>query len=218
MRFSFIKVFLLLLCVQGVSVSFAQFKVGVFGGPQITSAKYTVREAKQPTEAKYSAQFGALMKVPFENQLYFAPALYYSQKGYKVTLNQPAFPPSELAVNNDTRIHTVEAAALVNYDFSKMPSHFFIKGGFAADLAFSGKEKFDTKTDGPVSRDMVFSFADYGRITASANIHFGYEWASGVFVFAQYAHGIGSLNNADGGPIIKHRIAGISAGYYLHGR
>jgi hypothetical protein len=195
--------------------SFSQVKLAVFGGPQLSSAKYKIDGESQTTDSKYGAQIGAALKVPFENKLYFAPAIYYSLKGYKVTLNKPAFPPSTKAINNDTRIHTVETAAMLQYDFSKRPSHFFIKSGFALDFVLRGTEKFDTLPRGTVSRPMKFSFTDYGLISGSANFHFGYESAKGLIIFAHYAHGLASINNADNGPRIFNRIAGISLGYYL---
>jgi hypothetical protein len=39
---------------------------------------------------------------------------------------------------------------------------------------------------------------------------------SGLFVYGQYTHGVGSFNNADGGPKILHRGMGISLGYYFN--
>jgi hypothetical protein len=216
MNRNYLKAIIISFCIFSTVASFSQVKVGIFGGPQVTSAKYKIQGDDQPTETKYGAQFGAMMKVPFENNLYFAPAIYYSLKGYHVTLNKPAFPPSDKAINNDTRIHTIETAAMLQYDFSKRPSHFFIKSGFALDLVVSGKEKFDILPRGTVNRNMKFSFGDYGLVSASANFPFGYETAHGLIIFAHYAHGIGSMNNADFGPRIFHRIAGISLGYYLH--
>lgn len=193
----------------------AQVKVAIFGGPQISTASYKINKKDQPAESKYGAQLGAMLKVPFENQLYFTPAVYYSMKGYKVTLNQPSFPPSPNAINNDTRIHTIETAALLNYDFTSRPSHFFVRWGFSVDANIKGSEKFDLKNGGTTERDMKFSFNDYGYLTASANVQFGYESKKGLMIFSHYEHGLGSLNNADLGPKILHRVAGISLGYYL---
>jgi len=196
--------------------SFGQVRLAVFGGPQMTSAKYKIKEEKQPTEFKPGFQLGATLKVPFENQLYFAPTAYYSMKGYKVTLNMPSFPPSELAINNETTLHTFEIAPLLHFDFSTQPSHFFVKLGPAIDFNFSGKEKFDTiGGKDPVEHSMRFSFSEYGRVTAQGILHVGYESSKGYMIFAHYAEGMGSLNNADNGPRIKHRIAGISFGWYL---
>src|SRR5687767_7042747 len=201
-----------LLC----GVAFSQVRVSVFGGPQMTTAKYKVQDEKQPTQFKTGFQLGGSLKVPFENQLYFAPAIYYSMKGYKVNLNAPSFPPSEKAINNETTIHTIEIAPLLHLDLSNQPSHFFVKVGPAIDFAFSGKEKFDT-IDGiaPVERSMRFAFTEYGRVTAQGILHFGFESEKGYTVFAHYAEGMGSLNNADNGPRIKHRIVGLSIGWFF---
>lgn len=196
--------------------SFSQVRVAVFGGPQITTAKYKIEEEKQPVDFKPGFQLGATLKVPFDNQLYFGPAVYYSMKGYKVKLNTPSFPPSELAINNETILHTIELAPLLHFDFSTQPSHFFAKLGPAIDINMSGKEKFDTLGgEEPVERAMKFSFTEYGRVTAQAILHVGFESNKGYMVFAQYAEGLGSLNNADNGPIIKHRIVGFSFAWFL---
>jgi hypothetical protein len=192
-------------------------QLAVFAGPQASSAHYKVRDEKQPTEFKFGAMAGVGLKVPFDNQLFFFPSIYYSLKGYNVTLNQPSFPPTEFAKNNNTTIHTVEIAPLFQIDFSKATAHFFTRFGPAVDFVFSGKETFDTVSTtgnrGSVSRPMLFSFGDYGRITASANVHLGYETGKGLMFFAFYEHGLGSMNNADYGPRILHRIAGLSIGW-----
>jgi hypothetical protein len=195
----------------------AQVQFAVFAGPQATTAHYTVDEKKQPATWKIGAMAGGAVKVPFDNKLFFFPSIYYSMKGYKVTLNDPSFPPTQFAKNNDVTVHTVEISPLFQIDFNKQPQHFFVRFGPAVDFAFSGREKFDTVsrvgTKGSVDRAMIFSFGDYGRITAQGNFHFGYETGKGLMLFAFYEHGIGSMNNADGGPKILHRIAGISAGW-----
>ena len=176
-----------------------------------------MNEKKQPTAFKPGFQLGATIKIPFENQLYFGPAVYYSMKGYKVTLNDPSFPPTEVATNNETTLHTLEIAPLLHFDFSNQPSHFFIKLGPAIDFAFSGKEKFDTiGGTASVERSMRFAYTEYGRVTAQAILHLGFKSEKGYFVFAHYAEGLGGLNNADGGPTIKHRIVGLSFGWVFH--
>jgi len=195
----------------------SQVRFAVYAGPQATSAHYVVKDSKQPTSWKYGAMAGVSVKVPFDKQLYFFPSVYYSLKGYKVTFNEPSFPPTEFAKNNNTTLHTLEIAPMFQVDLGKNPSHPFIRFGPAVDFAFSGREIFDTVSStgvrAAVDRPMVFSFGDYGRITAQANLHLGYETSTGFMVFAFYEHGIGSLNNADEGPRILHRIAGISVGW-----
>lgn len=198
----------------------AQVRLAFFAGPQTTSASYKVAGKNQPNDYKYGFMAGAAAKVDFENQLYFFPSVYYSLKGYKVALNDPAFPPTEFAKNNNTTIHTIEISPLFQIDLSKNPSHYFVRFGPAVDFAFSGRERFDTVgmagTTGTVDRPMIFSFGDYGRFSAQANLHFGYQASTGLMVFAFYQHGFGSMNNADFGPRIFHRIAGISVGWLFN--
>ncbi len=198
--------------------SVAQVRVAVFAGPQTTTAKYTVNDKKQPTEYKYGFNVGANLKVPVEGPLYFAPAIYYSLLGYKVTLNNPSFPPDPRAVNNNTTIHTVEVAPLLNFDLSKNPGHVFIQVGPALNFAISGKEEFTRVENGNtsvVNQKMTFKTTAYGTITSSAVARIGYEAKGGLLFFAHYAHGLGSANNADLGPQIKHRVIGLSIGKYL---
>ncbi|HEU4473129.1 MAG TPA: outer membrane beta-barrel protein [Flavisolibacter sp.] len=207
----------LFLAILAFSLAEAQVRWAVFGGPLATSAKYTVGGIRQPADFKPGAMAGVGLKVDFDNQLYFFPAVYYSLKGYKVTLNNPSFPPTEYAKNNNTTIHTLEINPMFHIDLSRQPSHFFVRFGPAVDFAFSGTERFDTVSRAGVSatveRPMVFSFGDYGRISASGNLHLGYQSKSGFMIFGFYAHGIGSMNNADYGPRILHRIVGVSLGW-----
>lgn len=194
----------------------AQSSFGIFAGPQATSAKYTQDGQKQETSSKYGFQLGAGWKIPFDNQLYFTPTAFYSMKGYKVDLTSPAFPPDPEAVNNDLRMHSLELAFLLQYDLGKAANHFFIKAGPSLDFQIMGKEKFELKNGSRREQDLVFGFGEYGRYAASFLFQLGYETPSGLFVYGQYTHGVGSFNNADGGPKILHRGLGISLGYYFN--
>jgi len=197
----------------------AQVQFAYFAGVQATSALYKVNEVKQPTQFKPGFMAGMAVKAEFDNQLYFFPAVFYNLKGYKVTLNNPAFPPTEYAINNDVTVHTIEFAPSLHYDFNMRPAHFFVRFGPSFDVAIAGREKFDTSGTsgkiGRVERPMNFAFTEYGRVTTQANLHFGYETGKGLMVYAYYQHGFGSLNNHDGGPKIFHRIVGVSFGWLL---
>jgi hypothetical protein len=204
----------ILLCTYSF-ISFSQSQFGIFAGPQTTTAKYEVQGNNQNTEWKYGAQGGIMWKVPFEGKLYFAPAIYYTRKGYKVDLKDFASPPDENAINNDVTVQSIELAPLFNIDLGNNPGHLFIKFGPAVDFIFSGKETVGLKSGDKVTRDMKFSFGDYGRITSAAIVHLGFEAANGFIIFGHYSHGLGSMNNSDFGPSIKHRAAGLSIGKYF---
>ncbi len=209
-------IFLVLVVFMDAS---AQVQFAAFAGPQVSTVNYQVRGIKQPTDIRPSLMAGLGLKASFENQLYFFPAVYYSMKTYHVILNERAYPPTELAINNKVRIHTIEIAPLFQVDLSKKPSHSFIRFGPAVDAALGGKETFDTlSTTGSINsftRRMFFDYTSYGKFTASANLHIGYESSKGWMFFAHMAYGIGSRNNADRGPRILHRIYGITGGWYF---
>jgi Outer membrane protein beta-barrel domain len=189
-----------------------------FAGPQLTSSRYLIQGKKQPTTNKYGFHAGIGVKVPFENNLYFSPVAYYSLKGYKVKFNRRAFPPDLRAVDNNTTIHTFELGALLQYDLSRKPNHFFLKLGPSLDFQLFGKEKFKLDDNTTIDRKMVFSFGDYGHYAASALVVLGYETANGLIIAGQYSYGLGSINNADNGPSILHSVLGLSVGKYLSGK
>lgn len=197
----------------------SQVEWALFAGPQSTNAKYYVKGTKQKTESKYGFQAGVALKVPFEGKLFFAPEGFYSLKGYKVTYDQFVYPPGPTAYDNNTTFHCFELAALLQYDFGNNPSHMFIKGGPALDFHLFGKETFNTIGTGSgstVSRNTKFGPGEYGRYSANMLLQLGYETNSGFLIFAQYTHGLASINNADYGPSIRHRIYGLSFGKYLN--
>ena len=194
----------------------SQVQFNVFAGPQATTVRYVITNVKQETKMKIGFQAGAGMKVPFENKLFFAPAAFYSLKGYKVTYNLFNDLPNIDAKDNNTTIHTFEMAFLLQYDFNTNPDHFFIKAGPSLDFQLTGHEKFNLKAGGAVDRSMKFSYGDYGHYSASLLVHFGYETDNGLLIFAQYTRGLASINNFDGGPQINHRAYGISIGKYLN--
>ena len=215
------KLFLILFTLLGMQFSsYSQEASWVFhAGYQLTSAKYSVKGVPQNTSPKSGFLAGASLKVPFENRFYFYPTIQYSLKGYKVDLVEKTYPPSTLAYNNNTTLHTIDFAPLFQFDFSYNPSHVFFRFGPVFDYAFSGKESFDTLGTsgyfGTVSTKMPFKYSGYGRISASIIGHLGYQTGKGLMIYAHYNYGIGSMNNADNGPRIFHRIAGISLGYLI---
>ena len=198
-----------------LSTTETQAQLTIFAGPQITSASYTIQGAKQTTEHKQGFVAGAGLKTLLEGPVYFSPMLSFTKKGYKVKFDRAAFPPDSAAINNNTSINTLELAPLVQVDFSKKASHLFLRFGPAFDINLSGNEQFDTAANRQVNRKMIFSFGDYSHATISLNGHVGYQHKSGFIIFAHYTYGVSSLNNADLGPSILHRAAGISAGWRL---
>lgn len=214
------KVYLSFVFLLAMLSTHAQAEYGVFAGAQASTAHYDVfgvnlKKYKQETGFKFGFQAGAMMRVEFDKNWLFSPAVHYSMKGYTVTFNRPSFPPDSFAVDNDVTLHSFEIAPMVQYNFSDNPGHFFLRAGPSINVHIAGNEKFN-KTGGTIiDRKMRFSYADYGRYGASLQLHFGYETGSGFTVYGHYTHGLGSLVNTDGGPSVLNRSAGISFGKYF---
>jgi len=62
---------------------------------------------------------------------------------------------------------------------------------------------------------MKFGFNEYGHYLASAIAQFGFENKNGIFFYAHYNYSLTTMSNADDGPTIGNRAAGISIGKYL---
>jgi Outer membrane protein beta-barrel domain len=215
------KVYLPFVFLLFTFIAKSQPQFGAFAGPQMNTAHYdifdiNVKKIKQETEMKFGFQAGVMMMIPFENKLFFSPAVYYNMKGYKVTFNRVSIPPDSFAVDNDVTLHTFDIAPMIQYNFSDNPGHFFIKAGPSINIHLFGNEKFNKTGGSSVDRKMKFSYSDYGRFGASLLLHLGYETSSGFIIYAQYNHGIGTLINTDGGPDVLTRCAGISIGKYFN--
>lgn len=198
-------------------LSDGQVQINLFGGPQFSKASYKVNDSKQKTSFKPGIQAGIGLKIPFENRIYFAPSVFYSHKGYKVNFNKHVFPPDPDASDNNVTMHTMEFAPMLQIDLSDQPDHFYISFGPSLDIQIYGREKFHLLNTGEsVNKNIVFGFEEYGRYSIAAIGRVGYESKNGMIIFAQYNLGLGSINNADYGPNILHRVFGISVGKYLN--
>jgi hypothetical protein len=208
-----------LISVIAGSNCFAQARVFLFAGPQTSTARYTISDVKQPTEFKYGFHAGAGMKVDFEGNLYFSPAISYSSTGYKVKFNRPAIPPDSSAKDNNTNIHQVDVDIPLQFDLGNGTNHLFLKVGPSFNIITSGKEKFHLNTGEEINREMKLGlYSSYGRFLVSLVTAVGYETSSGFYVNLQYAHGLTSINNADEGPQILQRVIGLNIGIFLHSR
>jgi hypothetical protein len=194
----------------------SQIVFGFSAGPQTTSARYTIQNVKQSTDSKYGFHAGVNSKIFFDNQLFFSPAISYSLTGFKVSFDRPSYPPDLLAKDNNTTLHQVDVDLLLQYDFSKKPSHFFVKAGPSLGYIFMGREHFSLLTGEKVDRSMKFGITSmYGSYLGSLVGDCGYETKKGFFIYAHYIHGLTNMSNADGGPQIINRNIGLTLGFYL---
>jgi hypothetical protein len=209
---------LLIVCVATLllcPVVYSQVQFGILGGPQATSAHYTIGGKKQKTSYKPGVQLGVNAKIPIEGNLSFAPEAFYSMKGYKVVYNAFSFPPDPLATDNNTTFHNFELAFPLQYDFGASENHWFFRTGPSLDFQLFGKEKFNTSSGEKEDRNLPFGFDKYGHFSANWLLHLGLEMKNGFFIFGQYTYGLANISNKDGGPQIKHRVFGVTVGKFI---
>jgi hypothetical protein len=189
-------------------ICMAQVEVNGFAGPRANTARYTIKNVKQNTGYTLGMEAGLGLKIPFDINLFFCPAIFYSFQGYSVDFNAPSFPPDVLAKNNNLVFHAFDIAPLLQYDLGKSDRHYFIKAGPSLEFVMAGKEKFDLQTGENVTRQMKFGREDYGHYLASFLVQFGYEHNENFAVYIEYARELGTMVNTTGGPEVKPR--GIS--------
>lgn len=191
-------------------ISSAQTEVNIFGGIRANTARYTIRNVKQKTSMTPGGQLGIGLKIPFDVNLYFTPAIFYSMQGYKVDYKSPSFPPDVLAINNNVRFHALDIAPLLQYELGKGETHYFIKGGPSLEFSVAGTEKFDLQTGQHISRPMKYGREDYGHYLASFLLQFGYERNGHYSIFLEYSRELGTMVNTTGGPEVKPRGLSLS--------
>jgi len=192
--------------------------LGITGGIQFPGARYEIFNKPQLTQRIIGYQAGIQMKIPFDVNLYFVPAIRFQQRGFDVQLNTPNSLPDSAAIDNQVRMQTIEMAVYLQYDLGKNPTHAFIRLGPSLEGYFSGTEQFLKNNGELVKRPLSFARGNYGRYAANLLSEFGVETRSGWFVYAFYAHGVANISNRDLGPTINPRSFGINIGKFLNSK
>ncbi|GAB4092178.1 porin family protein [Flaviaesturariibacter terrae] len=203
--------FAALLVTAAASAQKTEF--GFLAGPQYNTAHYTVRGKEQVTTGKWGGHAGLIARIPFEGRLFFSPSLYYSLKGFSVLLTDTSSNPGIDAVANDIQLHTFELSPLFTVYVGRATDRGpYVQFGPSLDMNLAGTENIRLNTGRSVSRSMKFDGANYSRLTPSLVFRFGVQTSKGLFINAHVLYGIGSLNNNDYGPSIRHSVYGLSIG------
>jgi len=212
------KLLLLILPFAGQFYLSAQNLVGLTGGIQFPGARYEILHQPQTLQRFLSFQAGVQMKVPFDVNLYFVPALRYHHRGYDVKLSLSNSLPDVDAIDNSLRMHTIETAFLLQFDLGKKSTHPFIRVGPSLESHLTGTERFLKSNGEEVERPVSFARSNYGKYTANLLAEVGLETGSGWFLYGFYTYGGTNMSNRDYGPSIKLRSFGINIGKFLNSK
>lgn len=150
---------------------------------------------------------GVNVQIPIAPEFYFQPGLMYAIKGAK---NTYTILGSEFT--DETKINYIEVP--LNLVYKGALGNGFVKLGFGPYVAYgiSGKQVFE-------GNSLTFERGvDYNAFDAGANIFFGYEMASGMFLQLDTQFGMLNINPEDGNSSGSNSTAkntgfGLSLGY-----
>jgi len=180
-------------------------------------------------KSKYSARtgihFGFIANLPFSagSDLYFQPAIMFSNKGRKFAARYDTTISQTLYVNSSEFLNYLELPLNVVYKFRLGKSaKFLIGAGPYASFFYTGKLKTET-----VSKNGVYSVDEnkdpavgdgpgkYAVLDYGVNGLAGFEFGR-VFLTANYSRGLKDFYKPDSYTgTFKHEVLGITAGVFI---
>jgi len=186
----------------------AQIHFGLKAGINSVNAYVVAPDGTKPSTSPGTGYYiGGLMKINFDNKLYFVPAIQYSYKNYTINYNDVNLSSCKIHLNY------VEIPLLLNYDFKNSGNYFFIQAGPSFSVALSGTADSTKPGQASHTENMKFAYTSYGRYEANAVLNLGFHFSNHISVIGGYALGLGTIVNDDNGPVIKHRMFSLGLGY-----
>ncbi len=186
-----------------------QTRIAVKAGPNISTARVTLSEAKQTTSYKPGFSCAVQLDVPFDGPLHFSPSIGYNLRSFKTN-----YTDSRIIENT---IHYLSLAPNLSLQFPAGSDTRSVSLGFGPVLGITnfGKEKI-TLGSTTITRNMTFGYGNYGWFDLGLSTSIAYR-INKVFVEATYYHGLSNLNNnvEEDGINLRNRTLGINIGYYF---
>jgi hypothetical protein len=189
----------------------AQARFGLRAGVNSVNAYVVAPDGTRPgTSAGTGFYAGGIMKIPFDNKLYFVPGIQYSYKNYTIHYNDADLTSCKM------HLTYIEIPLLLNYDFKKSGNYFFVQAGPSFSVALSGKQDDITPGQASHTEELKFAYSSFGRYEANAVFNAGFHFKNNLSVIGGYALGLGTIVNDDNGPVIKHRMFSFGLGYLFN--
>lgn len=154
---------------------------------------------------------GVMMKIPFDNRLFFNPQIDLNYRG----MNAKSLPLGTYSKISEVQLRLMP---VVQIDFkhpSKNENTLFVMTGPSLGFGLIGKQ---TKQDGagvPVKANLKYGYQHYGMYDASWHAGLGYETTNGLRILADYTYGLGNMINTDNGPSLRYHTVSVGIGYWL---
>jgi Outer membrane protein beta-barrel domain len=202
--------FLLCIAVFLKAQDMGHVVLGVKGGYNYSLSYFNTNKTL-PVKPVHGGYVGAMLKIPFDNRLFFAPQIDVSYRGMKTDSLQ------KNQYSSISEFH-LRIQPLLQLNFKKPESKsntLFVHFGPSIGFGITGKQIKQDAANNPVSGTLKYGFTNYGRYDAHWHTGIGYETTGGLRLLLEYAHGLGNMINTDGGALLKYRNISLGIGYWL---
>ncbi len=175
------------------------------------SASSFITNKTLKTKPVHGGYFGAMLKVPFDNRLFFAPQVDVSYRGMLTDSLQK----EQFSKITEANVRVMPLVQIEFTDPSKQANTFFLELGPSLGFGFWGKQTKQDVAGAPVNRSLKYGFADYGAFDANWHTALGYETTGGLRLKLEYVHGLTNMINTEKGPTLKYRNISAGIGYWF---
>lgn len=207
----------------------AQLKIGIAGGPQLSSVPGNPNPGWDTLQYSHSKRQGwraglvADMRLGAASPLYLQSGMMFSNKGQRFSVKYDTATNGIMEVKGLQYVNYMEVPLNLFLKFKLgEKSKFFIGGGPYAGFLFSGKERRETRYQNGTSALMqntdlkvTTSPGTYSNIEYGWNAMTGFEFGR-FFVSAYYSQGMSDFYKStapDGS--FRHQAMAASVGYYI---
>ena len=180
---------------------------GVRGSYGYVLSAYTVTK----TEGTHGGNAGVMMKIPFDNRLFFNPQVDFNYRGMKAK----SLVPNEFSKVTELQFRVMP---LVQIDFKhpdKNENTLFISTGPSLGFGLLGKQVKQDQNGSPVDRDLHYGFTRYGQFDAEWHLGLGYETTNGLRLLLNYSHGLSNMINTNDAGNLRFRTISAGIGYWF---
>nr|WP_294907415.1 porin family protein [uncultured Lacibacter sp.] len=180
---------------------------GLKGGYNYVIAAYTAAK----TQGTHGGYLGVMMKVPFDNRLFFNPQIDFNYRGMKTT----SLPPNEFSEVKELQLRVMP---LVQIDFKhpdKNENTFFLSTGPSLGFGITGHQAKQDQNGNVTERSLHYGFQRYGQFDANWHLGLGYETTNGLRLLVDYTHGLGNMINTNFAGNLRYRTISAGVGYWF---
>jgi hypothetical protein len=219
------KIILSLFALGIVGIAGAQVRIGIQGGATLSTASFTKEaDLKTTTRPVYGPALAVVADIPVTGNWHLRPALQYLQKGvkYKGVSNDGII---NGRVVSDLRTHYAELPVFMTWQKSLGNKSLFLGAGPSVSVGIDGQVEVASYLEtipepivaikgNPFKRSADIE-EPMKRLEWGAAAMAGLEFRNGLFITAQYHHGLRDIDGSAEDGVFRNRTAGLSVGYFF---